>query len=32
MEEALGAAGFMSVQRLSPHESGYRVPVWVAVA
>ena len=32
MEEALGAAGFATVQRLSPGESGYRVPVWVAVA
>jgi hypothetical protein len=32
MEAALNAAGFMSVQRLSPGESGHRVPVWVAVA
>jgi hypothetical protein len=30
-EEALNAAGFSTVQRLAPGESGHRVPVWVAV-
>lgn len=32
MEESLLAAGFVTVQRLAPGESGHRVPVWVAVA
>lgn len=31
MDAALHAAGFTAVQRLAPGESGYRVPVWVAV-
>ncbi|NKE63366.1 hypothetical protein FXN61_44260 [Lentzea sp. PSKA42] len=31
MEDTLNAVGFTTVQRLAPGESGYRVPVWVAV-
>lgn len=31
MDAALRGAGFTTVQRLAPGESGHRVPVWVAV-